>query len=799
MGSKVFNVFVIDVYMDEKKGLDVRAMEEKWGKYWEKEKVYSFDRRSKKKIYSIDTPPPTVSGRMHIGHAFSYSQEDFIARYKRMKGFNVFYPFGTDDNGLPTERLVERTKNVKSKEMNREKFIDLCLKTLKEILPDFVQDWKNLGISCDYDIYYSTIDENTRKISQEYFLELLNKGAVYNADFPAIYCPECQTPIAQAELEDKEKSSDFVYMKAEIEGGGEIVFATTRPELLHACVCISVHKDDQRYKKLVGKKAKIPISGVWVPIITDEFAKIDFGTGAVYWCPYGDKNDVAFLQRHKEFTPTIVLNKDGTLNEKVGKYSGLKIKEARKQIIEDLKAGGHVVKVERIEHVANVHDKCGAEVEFLPVNQWFIRILSQKKKLIERGRKIKWLPEFMFKRYKNWIEGLDWDWSASRSRHFGIPVPLWRCDKCGEVIVPDKKELPVDPVQMRKKCKCGEEAVGENQVIDTWVTSSLTPQIASALVGGKVKLPYSLRPQAHDIIRTWAFYTIVRAHYHDGKIPWKNIVISGFVTRKGEKMSKSKGNVISPQEKMDEYGADAMRYAAASQSLGQDVDFSDKELIAGKKFVTKVWNAANFVFMNLEHQSKKGKLYESDRLFLVQLNKLIDSVGKSFDEYNYARAKSEIDNFFWKVFADNYLEIVKYRVYNGSKEERASAFYTLYGGLLCIIKLMAPITPYIMEEIYQNNFREFEKEKSVHLTEWPEKFLVSGGKNSDESWKEFLSVISKVRQAKSEAKKSMKSEIKLSLGKKEIGLLKEVIEDLKGVCNAKEIKDGKWGVEFVER
>ena len=308
---------------------DFKKIEPKIRKFWEEEKIFKFD-KEKKDPYSIDMPPPTVSGKMHIGHAFSYTQQDFIARYRRMKQ-GVFYPFGTDDNGLPTEKLVERLNNVKSKDMSRTDFIKLCLKTLKEITPDFVEDWKRIGVSADYEIYYSTINDNSRKISQKSFIELFKKGLAYEKDFPTLWCTECGMAVAQAELEDEERNSKFVFIKAEVEGMNPIIFATTRPELLHSCVCISVHKDDKRYKKYIGKKAKIPISSAVVPIITDDHAKMDLGTGAVYWCPYGDKNDINFIERHPEFKAVPVLNKDGTLNSGAKKYEGLKVDEARKK------------------------------------------------------------------------------------------------------------------------------------------------------------------------------------------------------------------------------------------------------------------------------------------------------------------------------------------------------------------------------------------------------------------------------------------------------------------------------------
>jgi len=772
--------------------IETKNLEKHWLNYWEKEKIYSFDRNSKKKIFSIDTPPPTVSGEMHIGHAYSYSQQDFIARFKRMSGFNIFYPFGTDDNGLPTEKLIQKLKGVKSKDFSREDFISLCLKTLKEITPEFVQGWKDIGISCDYDLYYSTIDGNSRKISQKIFLELYKSGLIYKADFPTLWDTEFQTPVAQAELEDKEKESLFTTIKFQADGK-ILPIATTRPELLPACLAIFVNPKDKRYKQLIGKQATVPIFNNKVPILADTHADMEKGTGALMICSYGDKNDVEAVKKHN-LPPKIIITKDGKIN--VPGYE-LPIKEARARILEDLKNRDLIIKQERVKHVTNVYEKSGKEIEFLPVEQWFIKILDKKKKLIEQGKKINWYPEHMQKRYENWIHGLEWDWSISRERHFGIPIPLWHCKACNHVIPAKPEELPIDPVQKEKFCnKCGAKAEPETKVLDTWATSSLTPQIASSLANNKIKLPYSLRPQAHDIIRTWAFYTIVRSLYHENKIPWKDTIISGFVTLGGEKMSKSKGNIIRPKAITEESGADSLRYAAAASKLGEDSDYQEKDVITGKRFVNKKNNATNFVFMNLKHQ-KKAKLHETDRLLLQQLNRTIDSATSAFEEYNYIKAKSEAENFFWKTFADNYLEIVKNRVYNGTKKEKESAFYTLYNSLLAVTKLMAPITPFITEEIYQQHFRKYEKEKSIHVSSWPKKISLSKRKEDDKVWNRMIEIITAARQAKSEAKKSMKAPVVLTLPKSDHKLLAKVLDDVKSVITAQEIKEGNFSIEFV--
>jgi len=795
---------------------NAKEVEKKLKELWEKEKIYQFNPKAKNKnskdIYSIDTPPPYISGKMHIGHACSYSQQDFIARFRRMFEGTVFYPFGTDDNGLPTERFVEKTNNVKSKDMSRAAFIELCLKTLKETTGGFVQDWKDIGLSPDFGIYYSTIDRSTQKISQQSFIDLYKKGEIYESSFPTLWCPEDQTTVAQAELEDKELPSLFSTLKFQVEGK-DLLIATTRPELLPACVAVFVNPDDSRYKKLVGKKAKVPLFNLEVPIIADESAQMDKGTGVLMICSYGDKYDAQSITKHK-LTPKVIINPNGTIDFSKLNFDDpvinlaeditankLKVKDARKRILKYLKNKELIIgEPKSINHVVNVHDKCGTEIEILPTKQWFIKILDKKKELVEQGKKVNWHPEFMFKRYENWVNGLEWDWNISRERHFGVPIPVWQCPKCHEIILPEEKELPVDPLQLKKKCpKCKIEAKGEEKVLDTWATSSLTPQIASSLVNGKVKIPFSLRPQAHDIIRTWAFYTITKSYLHEKEIPWKDIIVSGYVTMGGKKMSKSKGNVIDPRKVLEIYGADAMRFWAAGNKLGEDLDYNEKDLLSGKKFVTKLWNANKFVFMNLEdYKNKKPKFLEkSDQLLLNELNKIIENSTKNFLSYEYLKVKLELESFFWHNFCDNYLEIVKHRVYNGTNEEKESAKYVLYNSLLSIIKMMAPITPFITEEIYQKYFRDNEKDKSIHISKWPEKLKIETGKEDEKIWQKLIEIIEKVRKTKSEEKKSMKAEIILTLSNEDSITLKDCIGDLKAVTCAKEIKEGDFSVGFL--
>ena len=782
-----------------------KKIEEKWMEYWEKEKIYSFDQKSKKKIYSIDTPPPTVSGEMHMGHACSYSQQDFIARYKRMKGFNVFYPFGTDDNGLPTERLVEKNKGVKAKEMSRDKFIELCLDFLKEKLPTFSQDWKNIGISCDWDLKYSTINEHSRKISQWSFLDLHKKGRVYRKDAPAMWCPNCQTGVAQIEVKDKEFDSTFNDIIF-IVGKEKLTIATTRPELLPACVALVFNPADKRYKKYLGKKAIVPLYNFEVPIIEDSRVKEDKGTGIVMCCTFGDQTDMEW-QKAYNLPIKIAINEEGKMTEVAGKYAGMPIKGARKNILNDLKAENLLINQKPIRHAVNVHERCDTEIEFIKSKQWFVKYLDLKDEMLKWGNELKWYPEYMKHRYDNWVKGLQWDWLISNQRYFGVAFPVWYCNKCDTPILAKESDLPVEPIKNKApvdscpNCK-SKDIIPEKDVLNTWFTSSMTPQIAIQLIKDKKiqnsLFPMSLRPQAHEIISFWLFNTIVKSRLHFNKNPWKESIISGFVTLGGEKMSKSKGNTIRPQEVIEKYGADAIRYWASSSKLGEDVEYQESDVVAGKKFTTKLTNATNFLFQGLVYQEKQPHLEETDRLLLTQLNKVIRNSTESLEEYNYAQAKLQTDSFFFKTFADNYLEIVKGRVYNGTKEEKASAHYTLYQSLLAIVKLMAPFTPFITEEVYQTHFKKYEKNKSIHLESWPTQIKIKENKEDQKIWDKLLEKIKDDRQKKSENKKSMKAQIKRKMPKEDIILLKDVIKDYQSVSGAIRVEVGPDSIEFVE-
>ncbi|MBN2880489.1 valine--tRNA ligase [Candidatus Woesearchaeota archaeon] len=791
--------------MELPKKYDIHESEEKWMKYWEEEKIYKFNPETKKEIFSVDTPPPTVSGKMHIGHAFSFSQQDFITRYKRMKGFEVFVPFGTDDNGLPTQRLVEKERKISEKTHSRKEFVKECLDYLAEIRPEFVQDWKKIGFAADYDIFYSTINEHCQKISQKSFIDLYQKGREYRKEAPSIWCPQCSCSIAQVEIEDVEKESFFndIVFKLQNSDGTEkdLVIATTRPELLPACVAIFAHPDDERYKPLFGQKAKVPLFEFEVPILPDERADPEKGTGIVMCCTFGDQTDMEWYFAHN-LPLKVAIDEHGIMTKLAQKYEGLKIVEARKAIIEEMKEKGLLLNQKPIKHMVNVHERCGTPIEILNTKQWFLKYLDMKEELLKAGNELKWYPEHMKNRYDNWVNGLQWDWSLSRQKFYGIPIPVWYCKDCNETILPLESQLPVDPTTDKApidKCpKCGgTEFIGEKDVLDTWATSSLTPKITAELFKESTvysKLyPMNLRPQAHDIITFWLFNTVVKSQLQNNINPWKETAISGWaLDPHGKKMSKSKGNAIAPKTMLEKYCADAMRYWASTAKLGEDVATQDKDFQNGQKLITKLFNASKFALMHLEDfdkDTKPAKLEAADKWVLSKLNTLIKEATDNFDKYEYSKARQATENFFWITLCDNYLEIVKDRLYNPDtrgKEQRVSGQFALRQSLLSVLKLYAPIVSFITEEIYSWKFASEENEKSIHVSSWPtcnEELIDSDIETKGD---EMLKVLYEVRKFKSAEQVSMKTELSKITISTSIDI-SEFMNDLKAATNAKEI------------
>ncbi len=795
--------------MLEKK-YNAKLAEEQIQKYWAENETFKFE-KDDRKIFSIDNPPPTVSGKLHIGHIFSYTQTEMVARFRRMKGENVYYPFGFDDNGLPSERLVEKETGILAKNLPRSEFAKKCKETVAKYEKEFKDLWISLGFSVDWNLQYETINDTAQRVSQRSFLELLKAGKAYRKDMPVLWCTTCQTSIAQAELDTAEIDSTFNWLRFSVEGK-EMLIATTRPEMLGGCVAVLVNPDDDRYKDLVGKEATVPLYGFKVPIISDEKVGIDKGTGIVMCCTFGDSTDLEWYEKYN-FPYKKVVTSDGKIDEKIEFIGGMSIKGARKTIIELLDEKGFLLKSEPISHIVNTHERCGTDVEIIPSKQWYIDILSEKEMLLKAADDINWYPASMKNRYINWVENLKWDWCISRQRYFGVPIPVWYCKDCGKVILPDYDMLPVNPLETQPenfKCECGcTELIPEDAVMDTWATSSTTPLINAKWCEEDERdylYPMTVRSQAHEIIRTWAFYTIVKSMYHRNTIPWEDIMISGFVlAKKGEKISKSKGNaVVEPAQLISEYSADAVRYWAANNRLGTDTWFSVEDVMQSKRFITKLWNAAKFSLMHLEDfdPTEDVEILPVDKWIL---NKLTAAQNQYYDymmQYEVGLARKAIDDFFWHDYCDDYIEIVKERVYRADihgVENRKSAQKTIMTVFFGILKLYSVFVPHICEFIYLNEFKKFFDGKSIC------DFRIEKGETDSESlaFGEVVSaIVGEVRKYKSLNQLSMKTEldeVNVTCDEKFIPLLETVRKDFDNCLSAKKLtfSAGEPRVEIV--
>ena len=709
------------------KKYNIQEKEQKWMEYWDENKIYEFipDQRE---IYSIDTPPPTVNGKIHIGHIFSYSQAEMIARYKRIRGYNVFYPFGFDDNGLPSERLVEKEQGKKAHEIGREAFSKLCYETTNKYEEDFKKLFKRAGFSAELNKAYKTVSDSSSKISQLSFLDLVEKGHCYHKESPALWCNECLTSIAQAELETKTIKTTFNYIKFKTkEDNEEFIIATTRPELLPAIVSVFVNPKDENNNHLIGKTAIIPLINVEVPILGDDKVDETKGTGIVMCCTFGDQTDIEWWKKYNLPLKNIFTN-DGKIIETIPKYGKLPIKEARKEIIQDLIEQNYLIKSEDLEHEVQVHERCGKEVEYSVMKQWFIDIMNHKQDFLKIGEEISWYPKHMKSRYDEWVENIMWDWCISRQRYFGVAFPVWYCKDCGKVILADKKDLPVNPlvdkpnIDKCPNCNCS-EFIPETDIMDTWQTSSITPLI-NMKYGEKdnyedILKTMSLRCNAHDIIRTWDFYSIVKGYYGFKQKPWENIMISGFVmANKGEKISKSKNNSkMEPFDLLNEYGADIVRYWAGSGKLGTDIIFSEETFLRGKKLLNKIWNVSKFIEMHLsDYEDKDFNDYEYiDKWIIVKYQEMEKQFIKYLDNYEIGLGLNILEKFFWE-FCDNYIEIVKHRLYRPEEFgeiPRYSGQKTVYTLLYKLLQNFSIYFPYITEEIYQELYKQ---EKSIHIT-----------------------------------------------------------------------------------
>lgn len=779
---------------------------------WQKHFTYT-KKLDRSKHFTIDTPPPTVSGSLHIGHIFSYTQADIIARYKRMTDHNVFYPFGFDCNGLATERFVEKKHKTGVAKLGREKFIELCLSTTEEMKKEFVALWRTIGISADFEKTYSTIDKREQKVSQESFVRLFHDNHLYQKNEPALFCTTCRTSVAQAELDDKEVATTFNDLQFLTKSGEKIIIATTRPELLASCVAVMFNPEDQKYKHLAGQTAIVPIFGNEVPFIADEAVQIDKGSGLVMCCTFGDKTDIEWFKKFS-FPYKQSIGFDGRWTEQTGPLAGLKVYEAREKILELLAAENLVLNKKNITHNVNVHERCKNEIEYTVLPQWFIKVVEHKEKFLELADQINWSPAFMKTRYIDWVKNLSWDWCISRQRVFGIPFPVWYCNDCNEILVASIDQLPIDPQEITYKdgsCdKCGSTNLRpEKDVMDTWNTSSITPYIVKQLyydtdespfIQKNDFIPMSMRPQAHDIIRTWAFYTIIKSWMHGNTIPWKEIVISGFVlSEQKEKISKSQGNSpTEPSVLVQQFAPDAIRYWTATGTLGYDIAFSIDQIKTGQKLMTKLWNA--FSFINMHTSNYQYTTVQSTELGVVN-QWMLDASTTMLEKYKAALDKNEfggglqaVERLFWNDFCDNYLEIIKdqfFHAENYTSAQIETTRWTLYTVGLRILQCYAPYLPHITENIYQAIYKKSAEESSLHITQLQKNMRPIDADNND-AMEKMLELIATVRKLKTEQQLSLKTELQtLTIDEDLRYIIAEQENIIKGVTTAKNIAYGK--------
>jgi valyl-tRNA synthetase len=771
------------------KHFDSIEAERRWDARWQELGVYRYDpTRPREQTWVVDTPPPTTSGTLHIGHVFSYTQTDIITRYQRMRGKSVYYPMGWDDNGVPTERRAQNLLHVRCNpelkrgtnvelipsgpasaklrsgphiQLSRPDFIELCARVTAEDEQAFKAVWKRVGLSVDWRSEYATIDATCRRVAQLSFVDLHRKGHAYQSDAPFMWDVDFQMAVAQAEVEDKLRPGAYHDLEFGVEGGGAFTISTTRPELLGACVGVTAHPDDARYRALFGKRAITPLYRAPVPIFPSERADPEKGTGILMVCTFGDQTDVEWWRDHKLALRQLIAKNGRILpvtfgseafpsldpdaaNRAHAELAGRNVKQARARIAELLRdvaasatgGGPPLVRDPKpIEHAVKFYEKGESPLEFLPTRQWFVRLLDKKEQLLAKGSEIAWHPEHMRKRYEDWTRNLSFDWCISRQRYFGVPIPVWYpLDASGQPeyarpILPDPQALPIDPMNdappgYRESQRGQPEGfVGEADVLDTWFTSSLTPQIASRWLDDPERharlFPADLRPQGHDIIRTWAFYTIAKALLHENRIPWRHIALSGWILDPDrKKMSKSVGNVVTPLDPIEKFGADAIRYWAGSARLGVDTALDDNVFKVGKRLVTKLFNASKFV---LAQTAARGPISsELDRAFLAELRALVGQCSAAHEKLDYARALESTESFFWKRFTDTYLELAKTRARSEHDAAgRASAVGALRLALSVLVRLLAPVMPYITEEIWSWAFAHETGAVSVHVAPWP--------------------------------------------------------------------------------
>ncbi|HBL28515.1 MAG TPA: valine--tRNA ligase [Acidobacteria bacterium] len=790
----------------------LEGLETKWLDRWEAGGVYRFRRDSPAAVYAIDTPPPTVSGSLHVGHVFSYTHTDLIARFQRMRGKEVFYPMGWDDNGLPTERRVQNyfgvrcdphlpydphfeppAKAEKQIPVSRRNFIELCHRLTHEDEKVFEALWRRLGLSIDWTQTYATIGEGSQRVSQQSFLDLLARGIVYKLEAPTLWDVDFRTAVAQAEIEDREMTGSYHRVRFGHAATGGIEIETTRPELLPACVALVANPDDERYRPHFGSLVTTPLFGVRVPILAHRLADPAKGSGIAMICTFGDVTDIIWW-RELKLPVRAVVGHDGRLQPApfgepgwesddaeraraaYGEIAGLPLQKARARILELLRESGALVGEPRpTTHAVKFYEKGDRPLEIVTSRQWFLRTLEHREALLARGAELAWHPAHMKARFDAWVQGLNSDWCISRQRFFGVPFPLWYpVREDGSVdwdapIAPHRDRMPIDPssdvpegfTEAQRDQPGG--FTGDPDVMDTWATSSLSPQIAGGWGSDdalfRKVFPMDMRPQSHEIIRTWLFSSVVRAHLEHDSLPWKHAAISGWVLDPDrKKMSKSKGNVVTPIATLEEFGADAVRYWAANGRLGVDTAFDTGQIKIGRRLAIKVLNASKFV---LDREVVPGEVTEPlDRAMLAGLASLVEDATASFEGYDYTRALERTERFFWG-FCDNYLELVKNRAYGNQGEAAAgSAHRALREALSVLLRLFAPFLPYVTEEVWS-----WWQEGSVHRSSWPDAAALRAlAADGDPLVLDVASeVLGEVRKAKTAAKVSLRAAVQKAI------------------------------------
>jgi len=764
---------------------NIKESEEKWRDYWAKEKIFEYNFYSDRPTFSLDTPPRYASGKLHIGHAFHYSHMDFVAKYKRLKGNEVYFPLCFDVNGMPIEVNVEKKYGIRMRDYPREEFVKLCEKFADENIDAMTNQFKLLGVNADPSLYYRTDGEYYRKLTQISFIKMYKKGLIYKGTHPVNWCPRCETAIAESEIVYEERDVDLneIIFKGD---DFDIIIATTRPELLPACLAIAVNPHDKRYSNIVGKEVEIPIFGRKVKIIADQDVLTDFGTGAEMVCSVGDKDDLKMIYRHSlPFMKSI--DERGKLTEIAGKYAGLDSKEARKQIIEELKKEELFIGSKKISHNVGTCWRCGSPLEFLQKEQWFVKTVEFKEDMKKWANELKWHPLFMKRRLDDWIDSLSWDWVISRQRYFATPIPVWTCEN-GHDIVANEEQCYVDPLidaPPSEKCPiCGSNLKGSDEVFDTWMDSSISP-LFNTFYESDEKLfkklyPMNLRPQGQDIIRTWAFYSILRSRLLTDRNPWEEIMVDGnIMSPDGRPMHASWGNVIDPLVLLDKYGADPFRYFTAQCSLGEDTPFKERDLIRGQRFVNKIHNLVNFLEFYDKKQTEEGEIRPVDHWIIRELDSTINEADEHMANYQYDLAIKKLEDFIWHKFADNYIEAVKHRM------NQKIAYNIVSKVLLSSIIMIAPIFPFISEDSYQRVFREKRNKKSIFDELWPG--IETYNEQEAIKGESTIEAISLIRSLKVE------NRIPLSLEISEatvypIGNYEMDAEDVKNTIRAKELK-----------